>query len=131
MCNYEYGTTSSEEQYGNSLEIREAILALNGDIEEDVKEIVLEIVSYILKLAGKGDNLEENKQKAMEVIENGKAYNKFKELVQKQDGDIQYLEDIPKAKYIVEVNAEEKGYITNLNARTCRRGSNRLGCSEE
>ena len=67
----------------------------------------------------------------MEVIENGKAYNKFKELVQKQDGDIQYLEDIPKAKYIVEVNAEEKGYITNLNARTCRRGSNRLGCSEE
>ena len=93
MCNYEYGTTSSEEQYGNSLEIREATLALNGDIEEDVKEIVLEIVSYILKLAGKGDNLEENKQKAMEVIENGKAYNKFKELVQKQDGDIQYLED--------------------------------------
>lgn len=131
MRNYKYGTTCAEEQYGNSLEIREATLALNGDIEEDVKEIVLEIVSYILKLAGKGDNLEENKQKAIEVIENGKAYEKFKELVQKQGGDISYLEKMSKAKYITEVKAEAKGYITNLNARDCRRNINRPRCTED
>ena len=131
MRNHKYGTASPEEQYGNSLEIKEATHALNGDIEEDVKEIVLEIVSYILKLAGKGNNLEENKQKAMEVIQNGEAYKKFKELIQKQGGDISYLEKMPKAKYITEVKAEAKGYITNLNARICRRSINNFGSTED
>lgn len=37
---------------GNSLEIEETKNALNGQIEEDVKNIVLEISAYILKLAG-------------------------------------------------------------------------------
>lgn len=36
---------------GNSLEIQEAVDALNGNMEEDVKEIVLEIAAQILKLA--------------------------------------------------------------------------------
>ena len=42
-------------------------------METDVKEVVLELVSYILKLAGKGDDLEENKKKAIENIENRKS----------------------------------------------------------
>ena len=58
---------------GNSLEIEEAKNALQGYMEDDVKEIVLEIVAYILKLAGKGDNIEENKKKAIENIENRKS----------------------------------------------------------
>lgn len=58
---------------GNSLEIEEAKNALQGYMEDDVKEIVLEIVAYILKLARKGDNIEENKKKAIENIENRKS----------------------------------------------------------
>ncbi len=62
-----------ERKSGNSLEIEEARDALNGKMETDVKEVVLELVSYILKLAGKGDDLEENKKKAIENIENRKS----------------------------------------------------------
>ena len=58
---------------GNSLEIEEARDALNGNMQEDVKAIVLEIVSYILKLAGLGDDLEENKKRALENIQNRKS----------------------------------------------------------
>ena len=61
-------------------------------MEEDVKNIVLTIASYILKFAGFGDDLEANKKKAMENIENGKAYKKFIELVGKQGGDTVSLE---------------------------------------
>jgi len=58
---------------GNSLEIEEAQRALKGDMQNDVKEVVLEIVAYILKLAGEGDNLEENKRIALREIENRKG----------------------------------------------------------
>lgn len=89
-------------------------------MEEDVRDIVLTISAYILKLAGLGDNLEDNKKKAEENIKNGKAYKKFLELVEKQGGDVKYLESIPKAKYIVEVKAKEAGYIKELDAEKVR-----------
>ncbi len=91
-------------------------------MEDDVKEVVLEISSYILKLAGFGDDLEENKKKILENIQNGKAYEKFKELTSRQGGDINFLEDIPKAKYIEEIKAEKDGYINKLDAKKCRQG---------
>lgn len=116
-----------ERKFGNSLEIEEARDALNGKMEVDVKEVVLELVSYILKLAGKGDDLEENKRKALENVENGKAYAKFLQLIEKQGGDINYLSNIPKAKYIKEIIADEAGYVSSLNAEICGKVSLDLG----
>ena len=55
---------------GNSLEIIETIECLKGNIPEDIKEIITTIGAYILKLADKGDNLEENKLKILENIKN-------------------------------------------------------------
>ena len=46
-----------------------------------------------LYLSGKYDNIFENKKKILEVIENGKAYEKFKELVKNQGGDLSYIEN--------------------------------------
>lgn len=105
---------------GNSLEIEEAADALKGVMEKDVKEIVLTISSYIMKLAGLGEDIEKNKVKAMENIKNGLAYKKFLELIKIQGGNINYLNNIPKAKYIMPVISEETGYVQNLNAEKCR-----------
>ena len=106
---------------GNTLEVVEAIEALNGSIKNDVKEVVLELGSNMLKLAGKGNNLEENKRKMIENIRNGKALEKFKELVKNQGGNISYLEDInkfEKAKYILPViyEANNEGIVRKLKA---------------
>ena len=106
---------------GNTLEVEEAIEALNGSIKNDVKEVVLELGSNMLKLAGKGNNLEENKRKMIENIKNGKALEKFKELVENQGGDISYIEDInkfEKAKYILPViyEANNEGIVRKLKA---------------
>lgn len=104
---------------GNSLEVIEAIKFLKGDMPQDLKEVVLELGAYMLKLAGKGDNIEENKTMMLKNIENGKAYSKFKEMVQNQGGNIEYLENtdmFEKSKYIIPVKAEESGYVRELNA---------------
>lgn len=115
---------------GNILEIQEAVEALRGKMEQDVKEVVLELGSYMIKLAGKGDNLEENKRRILENIENGKAYNKFLELVKNQGGDIQYINDtnkLEKAKYIYKVVSPKTGYIKELKAEEIGKISAYLG----
>ncbi len=115
---------------GNILEIQEAVEALRGKMEQDVKEVVLELGSYMIKLAGKGDNLEENKRKILENIENGKAYNKFLELVKNQGGDIQYINDtnkLEKSKYIYKVISPKTGYIKELKAEEIGKISAYLG----
>ena len=57
---------------GNTLEMIEAIKALKGDIPKDVQDVVLELGAYMVKLVGKGDNIEENKNKLLVNINNGK-----------------------------------------------------------
>lgn len=104
---------------GNSLEIIEAINFLKGDMPKDLKEVVLELGANMLQLAGKGENIEENKIKLLENIENGKGYEKLKEMVQKQGGDISYLEDtakFEKAQYISTVISQKEGIVKEINA---------------
>ena len=115
---------------GNTLEVIEAIEALNGHWQEDVKEVVLLLGANMIKLAGKGDDLEENKVKMLEQIENGEALSKFKELVVKQGGDISYIEDLekfPKAKYKLPVIATRRGIVNKLNAEEVGKIAMKLG----
>lgn len=69
---------------GNTLEVIESIECLKGNIPEDIREIIVTLGSYMIKLADKGDKIEENRRLIIENIENEKAYNKFLELVQAQ-----------------------------------------------
>ncbi len=115
---------------GNSLEVIEAIEALKGNMEQDVKEVVFTLGAYMIKLAGKGDNIEENKQKMQEQISNGKALEKLKQLVEKQGGDSSYInntEKFPKASYILPVIAQKDGYVVNLDAKKVGEISMELG----
>lgn len=119
---------------GNSLEVIEAVKFLKGDMPEDVKQVVLELGSYMIQLAGKGNDLAENKKKMLENIENGKAYEKFLQLVKNQGGDISYLEDIakfPKASYIEPVRSEKQGYVQEMNSKEIGKLVGRLGAGRE
>ncbi len=119
---------------GNSLEVIEAIQFLKGDMPEDVKEVVLELGAYMVKLAGKGEDIEENKAKLLENIVNGKGYEKFIQLVENQGGDSSYIKDtnlFPKANYIEKVYSQKDGYIQSMNAKeigkiVCDLGAGRI-----
>ena len=96
---------------GNNLEVIEAINFLKGEVmPEDLKKVVLELGAYMIKLAGKGENLENSKQAMLESINNKKAYNKFLELVKHQGGDTSYIENVEnfeKAKFMKPIYSEK------------------------
>ena len=115
---------------GNSLEIIEVIECLKGNMPEDIKEVVLELGSYMMQLAGRGEDIKENKKKLLENIINGKAYSKFIEMIKNQGGDIAYIENtdkFEKAKYIEEVKATKTGYIQKINAEEIGKLASYLG----
>lgn len=115
---------------GNNLEVIEAVEFLKQDMPEDVKQVVLELGAYMIKLAGFGENIEENKQKILEKIKTKEAYEKLLQLVENQGGDTSYLENtdkFAKAKYILEVKAKQDGYIYSIDARKVGELSGKLG----
>lgn len=103
---------------GNSLEMIEAITALKGKITDDVKEIVVALGSQMVMMAGLTQSSIEAEKMILDAIYSGKAYNKFKELVAKQGGDISYLENtekFEKAKYVIPVLAENRGALKTID----------------
>lgn len=124
---------------GNNLEVIEAIKFLKGEMPEDLKQVVLELGAYMIKLANLGDNLEKNKQRLLENIKNLKGFNKFKEMVQNQGGDVSYLdntEKFEKATIIEPIIATKTGYIQEINAElvgkvACSLGAGRIKKEDE
>lgn len=115
---------------GNNLEVIEAIKALKGDIPEDVKNVVLQLGAYMIKLVGKGEDIDENQKLIMDTINSLKALEKFRELVQNQGGDVSYIDNIDKfekAKYVMPVLSKKSGYIKSINAEVVGKISRNLG----
>ena len=119
---------------GNNLEVIEAIKFLKGYMPKDLKDVVFELGANMIKLAGLGENLEENKLKIQENIVNGKGYEKFLQMVQNQGGDISYINNIDKfekSKYIIPVTSLKSGIISDINAEdigkvACLLGAGRI-----
>ncbi len=103
---------------GNSLEVIEAVRALRGEMTDDVKEIVLALGSQMLIMAGFSQNIQEAEKMILNEISSGSAYQKFKEMVAKQGGDVEYLENLDKfekAKYIIPVLADSRGALKEID----------------
>ncbi len=119
---------------GNSLEVMEAVNFLRGDMPEDLKQVVLELGCYMMQLAGIGKDLVENKNKLLENIKNGKAYDKLLELIKNQGGDIRYIENLdkfPKARYIEPLYNDKNGYIQEIDSKEIGKLASILGAGRE
>ncbi|MCF6462047.1 pyrimidine-nucleoside phosphorylase [Clostridium sp. Cult1] len=119
---------------GNSLEIKEAIETLKGKGPKDLLQLSLELGSKLLLLAKKVETEEDGKELLEEMINSGAAYEKFKELVMWQGGNINQIENpelLPKAKYIIEVKSEKDGYIKSLDAEEIGKCALKLGAGRE
>lgn len=119
---------------GNNLEIIEAINFLKGDMPEDLKEVIFKLGAYMLKLAGLGDDIIENEKRIYENVLNGKGYKKLVQMVEKQKGDISYLEKIEKfqkTKYVQNILVDNEGYISKIPAEEIGRVACYLGAGRE
>ena len=104
---------------GNANEIIEGIEALKGNWSNDLKEVVYEIVYLALKHKGEVETFEEASEKIDEVINNGRALELLKQFIELSGGDgevVNNYELLPTPKSVLEVLAQEDGYVTKIKA---------------
>ena len=108
---------------GNRLEILEALEILQGKGREDITDFICELAQIMLDLA----NVEKSVSEIREHLTNGAALKKFEEMIAAQGGDLEDLYRPSQAAYVVEVRAEQSGYITELPAMEFGLFAMRLG----
>lgn len=119
---------------GNNLEVKEVIDTLNGHGPKDLYELCLESGAILLNQAKIFDNEIEAKEALKENINNGKAFEKFKEFVKAQKGDVRYIEDpslFEVAKNIIPIYSTQSGFVHKIDALTIGRSSMHLGGGRE
>lgn len=118
---------------GNNLEVIEAIQVLKGQGPEDVREICIELAAHMLHLS-EIDTLEQCRKKAKKSLEDGTAFDKFYQMVEKQGGDTKFLMDysfFPSATYHYNIIAANDGYMTKMDTEQFGVASMVLGAGRE
>ena len=105
---------------GNSLEIIEAVKVLKGEVDNDLKYVSLALASELVSLIFR-ISYEEAEKRAENALESGLAYNKMKEWIKAQGGDVKFIENtelFKKSAHSLEVISEFDGYIESMDAET-------------
>jgi pyrimidine-nucleoside phosphorylase len=104
---------------GNALEVREAINTLHESGPQGFREHCLTVAAEMLRLSGRADSLSEGLTLAMDTLSSGAAWQKFRELVEAQGGDVACIDEperLPQASIIEPVPAPRSGYLAEVNA---------------
>jgi pyrimidine-nucleoside phosphorylase len=119
---------------GNILEIKECIETLQGRGPPDLNEICLSSGAILLEQSKIFKNRDEAKKVLEENLKNGKAYNKFREFVIAQGGDVEYCDHPEKfavAKNLIQIKSKSSGYIKSIKALEIGTASMKLGGGRE
>jgi len=115
---------------GNSLELLEAIDTLHGGGPNDFVEHCLSAAAYLVMLGKKAKNLIQARQMVEDALKNGKAWEKFRQMVITQGGDVKFIDQpdlLPKARFIETTNADMNGFVHWIDARIIGETSVDLG----
>jgi pyrimidine-nucleoside phosphorylase len=103
---------------GNWFEVYESVLVLKGEYVYGLSELVELLSGAMIMLGKKAKTIDEGKALVREMISSGRAYDKFKEIVAAQKGDVAFLdkpEKYPKSKFVEEVTAEKTAYLKGVD----------------
>ncbi len=119
---------------GNAIEIKEAIETLNGNGPQDLVDLVLELGSMMLVVAG----IESSSCAARRTLEKNiaqkKGLEKLAELIEAQGGNPEVIENLdllPQPKTKIEIKAEVAGFIEKINALEVGMASRILGAGRK
>ncbi len=119
---------------GNSLEVKEAIATLKGHGPKDLVELARKAGGIMLEQAHIVASAEEGEKRIQEAIDNGSGFEKLCALFEAQGGDVSYIrepERFPVAKHIVEIVAEESGYVRRIDSLSIGVSAMKLGAGRE
>ena len=109
-------------------EIEESMAALKGSGAQDLMDVIYELGSKLLVQAGvtrsetAAISIQEN------LIESGKAYEKFEEMLSAQSGDISNLTHINSPQFEKIITAQSNGFITSMDTLNIGWACVELGC---
>jgi pyrimidine-nucleoside phosphorylase len=115
---------------GNALEVAESIACLRGSGPDDLMEVTYAIGVQMLLLARAAKTGQEARKRLEESISSGAAFEKFRELVRAQGGDLRAIDDpsrLPRARIRVPLPSPRDGYVQDVDAMGVALASLRLG----
>lgn len=92
---------------GNALEVIESVDVLRGGGPQDVRELTVALAEIMLELVGLKAN-------PAEMLDNGKAYEAYRQMIAAQGGDPDY--EFPRAAKIETYEAPRAGIVNKLDA---------------
>lgn len=113
---------------GNGIEVAESIEVLKNEGPEDLTQLSLHLASTALAKAGKPN------KNLGKLLENGRAYEKFLEIVKAQGGDVDYIENpqkLTETEFGFTLCAGEAGYVSSLDALTVANAAKTLGTGRD
>ena len=115
---------------GNALEMRHAILVLGGRIHDRLADLSLHLTATAAHAADPSRSLESWQGVAAGLIEDGRALDRFRTLVQSQGGDVRVVDDtdlLGWAPFTQEVRASHDGFVNAIPARAVGEAARSLG----
>lgn len=115
---------------GNALEVEEAVQVLKGGGPEDLRQLCLELAGEMIWIGGRAESFEEGKKTARQVLSDGRALEKFREMVRHQGGDDRIIEEperMGSSRYSRDVFAGRTGFIAEMATQEIGRASQHLG----
>jgi pyrimidine-nucleoside phosphorylase len=102
---------------GNALEVVEVVEILRGGGPEDLRELCLDLVAWMLHLGGVAKTVFEGKQQSAQLIHSGAALEKFRRMIELQGGDPRVIDDakrLPQAQHTMKVISARPGYVASM-----------------
>lgn len=103
---------------GNALEVQECIEVLHGGGPADLRDLCLELAAWMFYLGGVSKTVAQGKQLSEQFIASGQAFERFRQMVELQGGDISTIDDptrLPGTEHHVDVPSPQSGYVTAID----------------
>lgn len=117
---------------GNALETRNAIDLLTGAQDDPrLRGVTLALGGVLLELGGLVENAEAGEEKLAQVLEDGRAAERFAQMVSELGGPNDLLDHpdthLPKASFILDLPAGDKGFVSTVDVRALGNAVVQLG----
>jgi pyrimidine-nucleoside phosphorylase len=102
---------------GHSAEIIECTDVLKGKGPADLRELSCELAAWMFYLGERTQSVDQGRDLANELIENGKAKDKFRQGIALQGGDSRVIDEperLPSARSRVDVVAASDGFVESV-----------------
>ncbi len=112
-------------------EVQESIAALKGNGSKDLMKVVYELGSKLIIQSG----ITNDQATAISIQENlinsGKAFQKFEQMVDLQGGDLNNLDKFIQPLFEENITAKENGYIESMDTLKIGWATVELGCGQK